>query len=61
MMNQKKQLFRIISGGTIFIIALVAGFDNPILNLALYLAAYVIVGGDVVLSDRRTVPELCCR
>ena len=57
-MNQKKQLFRIIIGGTIFVIALVAGFDNPILNLALYLAAYVIVGGDVVLRALRNITRM---
>ena len=55
MMNQKKQLFRIIIGGTIFVVAIVAGFDNPILNLALYLAAYLIVGGDVVLRALRNI------
>ena len=58
MINQKKQLFRIIIGGTIFVIALVAGFDNPILNLALYLAAYVIVGGDVVLRALRNITRM---
>ncbi len=57
-MNQKKQLFRIIFGGTIFVIALVAGFDNPILNLTLYLAAYVIVGGDVVLRALRNITRM---
>ena len=57
-MNQKKELFRIIIGGTIFVIALVAGFDNPILNLALYLAAYLIVGGDVVLRALRNITRM---
>ena len=57
-MNQKKQLFRIIFGGTIFVIALVAGFDNPILNLTLYLAAYLIVGGDVVLRALRNITRM---
>ena len=58
MMNQKKQLFRIGSGGTIFVIALVAGFANPLLNLALYLAAYLIVGGDVVLRALRNITRM---
>ena len=57
-MNQKKQLFRIIIGGTIFVVALVAGFTNPILNLALYLAAYLIVGGDVVLRALRNITRM---
>ena len=57
-MNQKKQLFRIIFGGTIFVIALVAGFTNPILNLTLYLAVYVIVGGDVVLRALRNITRM---
>ncbi|MHC1714502.1 MAG: heavy metal translocating P-type ATPase [Acidaminococcaceae bacterium] len=55
MMTQKKQLFRIISGGTIFVFALMVGFDNTILNLSLYLAAYLIVGGDVVLRALRNI------
>ena len=58
MINQKKQLFRIIIGGTIFVVALVAGFTNPILNLALYLAAYLIVGGDVVLRALRNITRM---
>ena len=58
MMNQKKQLFRIGISGTIFVIALVAGFDNPILNLTLYLTAYLIVGGDVVLRALRNITRM---
>ena len=58
MMNQKKQLFGIVISGTIFVIPLVAGFDNPILNLILYLAAYLIVGGDVVLRAVRNILRL---
>ena len=58
MINQRKELFRIIIGGTIFVIALVAGFTNPILNLTLYLAAYVIVGGDVVLRALRNITRM---
>ena len=58
MINQRKELFRIIIGGTIFVIALVAGFTNPILNLALYLAAYLIVGGDVVLRALRNITRM---
>ena len=58
MINQQKRLFRIISGGSIFVIALVAGFDNSILNLALYLAAYFIVGGDVVLRALRNIRNM---
>ena len=58
MMNQKKQLFRIVISGTIFVIALVAGFDNPILNLALYFIAYLTVGGDVVWRALRNIMRI---
>ena len=57
-MNQRKEFFRIIIGGTIFVVALVASFTNPILNLALYLAAYIIVGGDVVLRALRNIMRM---
>ena len=58
MMNQKKELFRIISGGTIFVVALVSVFDNSMLNLMLYLAAYLAVGGDVVLRALRNITRM---
>ncbi|MHC1718174.1 MAG: heavy metal translocating P-type ATPase [Acidaminococcaceae bacterium] len=58
MMNQKKQLCRIISGGAIFIVALVSVFDNSMLNLVLYLAAYLVVGGDVVLRALRNIMRM---
>ena len=58
MMNQKRQLFRIIVGGSIFIIALVAGYDSLMLNLALYFAAYLVVGGDVVLRAFRNIMRM---
>lgn len=58
MMNQKRQLFRIIVGGSIFIIALVAGYASFMLNLALYFAAYLVVGGDVVLRAFRNIMRM---
>ena len=58
MINQKRRFFRIIIGGTIFVVALVAGFENSLLNLALYFIAYLIVGGDVVLRALRNIARL---
>ena len=58
MINQKKELFRIISGGIIFVVALVAVPDNSMLKLALYLAAYLAVGGDVVLRALRNIMRM---
>lgn len=58
MINQKKRLFRIIAGGIIFVAALLADTNNLVLNLVLYLAAYFIVGGDVVWRALRNILRL---
>ncbi|MGL5206520.1 MAG: heavy metal translocating P-type ATPase [Acidaminococcaceae bacterium] len=58
MINQKKRLFRIIAGSIIFVAALLAASNNSILNLALYLAAYLIVGGDVVWRALRNIARM---
>ncbi|NLH45140.1 MAG: cadmium-translocating P-type ATPase [Acholeplasmataceae bacterium] len=58
MINQKKRLFRIIAGGIIFVAALLADTNNLVLNSALYLAAYLIVGGDVVWRALRNIARM---
>lgn len=58
MITQKKHLFRIIAGGTIFVAALLITFNNPIMNLALYIVAYLTVGGDVVWRALRNIAHL---
>lgn len=58
MITQKKRLFRLIIGGIIFVAALLADSSNLILNSALYLAAYLIVGGDVVWRALRNIARM---
>lgn len=57
-MNFNNHLLRIGAAGAIFAAALVLDFDNLILNLALYFAAYFIVGGDVVLRALRNILQM---
>lgn len=51
----KKRLWRIIIGGAVFAIALILKTDNELLELALYLASYIIAGGDVVLKAAKNI------
>ena len=51
----KKRLWRIISGGIIFILALIIKVDIKWLNPILFLTSYIIVGGDVVLKAIRNI------
>ena len=57
-MNFNNHLLRIGAAAAIFTAALVLDFDNSILNLALYFAAYFIVGGDVVLRALRNILQM---
>ena len=57
-MNFNNHLLRIGTAAAIFTAALVLDFDNSILNLALYFAAYFIVGGDVVLRALRNILQM---
>lgn len=57
-MNFNNHLLRIGAAAAIFAAALVLDFDNLILNLALYFAAYFIVGGDVVLRALRNILQM---
>lgn len=53
--KQKKSLYRIIAGGTIFILASLLPIENPYLELAIYLVAYAITGGDVIVKAVRNI------
>ncbi|MDF2685752.1 MAG: cadA [Clostridia bacterium] len=50
-----KQLLRINAGGLILIAAILIKTDNDLLQLALYLIAYLIVGSDVVFNAIKDV------
>lgn len=49
------RLKRIIAGGVIFAAAMILRTDNELLELALYLISYIIVGGDVVLKAIKNI------
>lgn len=49
------RLKRIIAGGVIFATAMILRTDNELLELALYLISYIIVGGDVVLKAIKNI------
>ena len=51
-MNNKNRITRIILGGALFVIALLAKSE---FQLALYLISYIIVGGDVVLKAVKNI------
>lgn len=53
--KQKKSLYRIIAGGTIFIAASILKLNNPYLELIIYLVAYAIAGGDVIVKAVRNI------
>jgi Cd2+/Zn2+-exporting ATPase len=53
--NMNKQLLRINAGGLILIAAILIKTDNDLLQLALYLIAYLIVGSDVVFNAIKDV------
>lgn len=53
--DMKKRLWRIISGTMLFVAALVINTDIELLNMALYLTAYIIVGGDVVVRAFKNI------
>ncbi len=44
----KKTLIKIIIAFTLFLIALVAKFNNPVINNIMYIISYLIVGLEVV-------------
>jgi len=50
-----KQVARIIAGGVIFAVTMILQTDNEMLELALYLISYIIVGGNVVLKAIKNI------
>lgn len=51
----KKRLWRIIIGTMLFVAALAINTDIQLLNMALYLITYIIVGGDVVVRAFKNI------
>ena len=53
--KQKKSLYRILAGGMVFLLATLLNIENPYLELAVYLVAYAIAGGDVIVKAVRNI------
>ena len=53
--KQKKSLYRILLGGAIFLLATLLQIENPYVELAVYLIAYAITGGDVIQKQSVTL------
>lgn len=53
--KQKKSSYRILVGGTIFLTATLIHINNPYLELLVYLIAYAITGGDVIVKAVRNI------
>lgn len=51
----KKDLLRIIIGGIVYIAALIINIDNYLIQLALFVLSYIIVGSDVVISAIKNI------
>ena len=51
----KRSLIQIIAGGALFAAALLVGSEHAWVQLALFIAAYLVVGGDVVWSALRNI------
>nr|WP_312577633.1 heavy metal translocating P-type ATPase [Sedimentibacter sp.] len=51
----KKDLLRIIIGGIVFIAALIINSDNYLLQLAVFVVSYVVVGSDVVIRAVKNI------
>ncbi|NLV82863.1 MAG: cadmium-translocating P-type ATPase [Synergistaceae bacterium] len=47
-MHNKKRLMRVLGGGAIYAATFFLEFDNDILNIAMFLLGYFIIGGDIV-------------
>lgn len=55
--SMKKDLIRIIAGSVLLLAALLINTDLAWLNVALFLASYVLVGGDIVLRAIRNITK----
>jgi len=53
--NQKKRLARILTGGVVFLAGVLLPFPHPAIELAVFLAAYLIAGGDVLWKAVRNI------
>lgn len=51
----RKRLMRIVAGGVILAVAMILNLDNSLLNLAIYLVSYIIVGWDVVFKAIKNI------
>ena len=47
-MQNKKRLMRVLGGGALYAATFFFEFDNEILNIAMFLLSYFIIGGDIV-------------
>ncbi|MDU2064754.1 MAG: heavy metal translocating P-type ATPase [Sporomusaceae bacterium] len=54
-MNNKKRLVRVLGGAVIYAVSFFGEWDNIALNLAMFLLAYLIIGGDVVLKALKNI------
>ncbi len=55
MRDNKKRLIRIISGGILLIVAVLIDTQMNWINVTLFLASYILVGGDIVLRAIRNI------
>lgn len=53
--KQKKSLYRILTGGALFLLATLLHIENAYLEFALYLIAYAVTGGDVITKAVRGI------
>ena len=51
----KKRLARIITGGILFVLGMVLKTDNNYVEFGIYLAGYVIAGGDIVIRAVKNI------
>ena len=55
METNKKRLIRIVVGAALFAAAILLKVNDPILKLALFLAPFIVIGGDVILKAARNI------
>lgn len=55
MQQNKKRLLRILGGGAVYAATFFFEFDNNLLNIAMFLVGYFIIGGDIVLKAIRNI------
>lgn len=55
--NMRKSLIRIIAGIVLLLAAVLVNMPNDWINIALFFASYIIVGGDIVLRALRNITK----